>query len=131
MLALIPPDRIDEIWALVEPWAIKGADASQKFSADDIYGWLKSGRKQLWVWTEGEVKAIAMTTIMVYAKRKTLFINFVAGKEIRRWVKPCRLILEDFAKANGCQSMELWARPGWRRFIEGYRMTHILLEKDF
>jgi hypothetical protein len=55
----------------------------------------------------------------------------IAGDDMAGWL---HLLpdLEAWAKAQGCKIMEPLARPGWRKLLKpyGYRMTHVLLEKE-
>jgi hypothetical protein len=41
-------------------------------------------------------------------------------------------IIEDFAKQNGCDKMELIARPGWERVLKqfNYTKSHVVLDKN-
>ena len=41
-------------------------------------------------------------------------------------------VIEDFAKHNECDGMEIISRPGWQKILQNYnyRRTHVVLEKQ-
>ena len=54
----------------------------------------------------------------------------MTGKQRHKWQYLVKDI-EQFAKDEGCQMMELIARPGWQKVLNnyGYQRTHVVLEK--
>ena len=61
---------------------------------------------------------------------KVCHIYIATGRQRHKWQHLINDI-EDFAKAEGCQMMELIARPGWQKVYNnyGYKRTHVVLEK--
>ena len=55
----------------------------------------------------------------------------MTGKQRNKWQHLVKVI-EDFAKENKCQMLELIARPGWQKVMNnfGYKRTHVVLEKQ-
>lgn len=127
MLALIPTGHIEQVWPLAEPWIEKACRRIKKFSAQDVKHWLLVGENQLWL--DSEAKAVIVSQIAVYPNKKTFYINIATGKDRESWQGDI-VLLEAWAKSQGCQSMELVARPGWKRILKGYRMTHVFLERE-
>ena len=41
-------------------------------------------------------------------------------------------VIEDFAKEQDCDMLELIARPGWQKILQNYKYkrTHVVLEKQ-
>ena len=54
----------------------------------------------------------------------------MTGRQRHKWQYLVKDI-EQFAKDEGCQMMELIARPGWQKVLNnyGYQRTHVVLEK--
>ena len=54
----------------------------------------------------------------------------MTGRQRHKWQHLISKI-EDFAKEEGCQMMELISRPGWQRvlILFNYKRTHVVLEK--
>lgn len=130
MLYGIQPAEINAVWEEVCPW-IEAACARNrgKFDARDIHEGLLSGVDQLWIWKTTTAFAVGITRISSYPKQRVCTIRIVTGRNRREWEGECIRTIEAWAKANGCESMELQARPGWGRALPDYEMTHVYLEK--
>lgn len=94
------------------------------------------GRMQLWAASclERGLLGAAVTAInLTSSGRKYCVILYLAGR--RAWPAMRGLLgeLEDWARAEGCQRLELFGRPGWRRALEpfGYaQVPAIVMRKD-
>ena len=65
------------------------------------------------------------------ASRGVCHIYIMTGRQRHKWQHLISKI-EDFAKEEGCEMMELIARPGWQKVYNnhGYKKTHVVLEKQ-
>jgi hypothetical protein len=128
----IPPEQVDAVWPLVEPWLIGSAESTRgKYTADDIKSGLLSGHAQLWLWHSPTAIGVLVTTIAVYPQNRCCVVKIGTGENADEWWDSALERLEDFARFAGCTDMEIICRPGWaNRFkSKGYDRTHVYMEK--
>jgi hypothetical protein len=98
-------------------------------SIEDVLNDLRSGKAQLWVAGDGnDVDGIAITCITEYPQTTTCLIWLCAGIGREKYT-PLIGNIEQWAKAQGCESISLEGRPGWERILTDYKKTKIILEK--
>lgn len=93
----------------------------------DVVQDLDTSMAQLWD-TE---RAAVVTQILVAPRSKSCHL-FLAGGEMAELERILRVI-EQWAKAQGCQRMTLAGRPGWTRSFlrgEGYEPAWTILSKE-
>jgi hypothetical protein len=130
MLYGIPAHVVDDVWDEVRPWIAAACKRSRgKFDENDIRIGLLERDDQLWIWRTETAYAVGVTRIVVHPKKKVCAIRLVTGRNRREWEKECIARIESWAKSQGCEAMELQARPGWKSVLPDYDMTHIVLEK--
>lgn len=130
MLYGIQSDQIHAVWTEVEPWIAAACARNRgKYDAQDILAGLLSGEDQLWIWRSPTAYAIGVTRLSNYPKCKVCAVRIVTGTNSIEWREQTLRVIEDWARANGCASMELIARKGWARHLKDYDMTHVYLEK--
>jgi len=128
----IPPEQVESVWHLVEPWLIDSAKSTRgKYTADDIKNGCLSGHAQLWLWHSPTAIGVLVTTIAVYPQNRCCVVKIGTGVGADEWWAPSLERLEEFARFAGCTDMEIICRPGWeRRFkAKGYDRTHVYMEK--
>jgi hypothetical protein len=131
MLYGIQRSEIDAVWPEVRPWLMRACATSRgKFDAEDIRAGLLAGDDQLWIWKTPTAFAVGITRISTYPKQRVCTLRIVTGENMDEWALPCIDTIERWAKQNGCDAMELQARPGWERLLSrrGYDKTHVYLE---
>ena len=137
-LVRIPVKELDKVWAIVEK-DIKNALAysSQLTSSDFVLNKTKEEKFQIWVlWDKTKPTSVekyfgvVVTEIIKRQLGKVCHIYIMTGKQRHKWQHLVKDI-EQFAKDEECQMMELIARPGWKKVLNnfGYNMTHVVLEK--
>jgi hypothetical protein len=134
----IPVDKIDSVWILVK----KYIDDALLYSgghndSDFVHKMLKENKMQLWViWDDSKktieenLNGVVVTEIIQRKYTKACNIYILTGKNRQKW-QHLVSVIEDFAKQNNCNIMELIARPGWQKILKNYnyKRTHIVLEK--
>jgi len=134
----IPIEELDKVWGMVEK-DIKSALAysSQLTDSDFVYDLTKQGKFQLWVlWdrkqkiTTNKYFGVVVTELIKRKFGKVCHIYIMTGRQRNKWQHLISKI-EDFAKEEGCEMMELIARPGWQKVLNifDYKRTHVVLEK--
>lgn len=128
----IPPEQIEEVWPLVEPWLIDSAERTRgKYSVDDIKAGFFSGHAQLWLWLTPTAIGVLITEIAVYPQNRCCIITTGAGTNADEWWQAALSRIEEFARYAGCSDIVVQCRPGWEKRIKqaGYDKTHIYMEK--
>ena len=121
---------LSPIWPLVAPMVAEAVShSSGRFDAQDIRDLAESGRFQLWVHNDGcAIDLVLVTEVVAWPRRKALSVVLLTGEHREKWLSYLPE-LEKFAKSQGCDLIEAWARPGWER-VAKWRKTHVLLERD-
>jgi hypothetical protein len=131
----VPPEMVPQVWPLIVEGLHTAVDrASGRITISSIAKFLVEGKWQLWLFLrEGEYKALAVTQIVTNPSGlKSLDGIICTGDDKELWERIMPETLEAFARMEGCQLFEMWARPGWERILgsQGFRKTHVMLEKD-
>ena len=96
------------------------------------------GKLQLWfLWDDKKntiqekMNGVVVSEIINRSIKKVFHLPIVTGKNRQRWQHLIEK-LENFAKDQGCDCMELIARPGWQKILDkhNYFKTHVVLEKN-
>lgn len=128
----IPSARIHEFWELTEPLIASACETARgKWNASYIRKQLEYGAMQLWLVTDGTVLAVCVTEIVRHPGKRCCRIRIMTGQQRERW-QHFLGVIEAWAKAQGCDAMELIARSGWSRILgrQGYAVTHLFCEKE-
>jgi hypothetical protein len=131
----VDPAHVSKIWPMV---AGQLRTAMQNGGGDfvDIEKSTLAGEKLLWIVMEADPEPTSKTLILASAVvglhielgRKFCCIWACAGHEKKRWL-PYIKSIEDFAKEEGCSSVQIWGRRGWGREFPDYKLVQVKLEK--
>lgn len=131
-LAGILPSNINDIWPVIE---LKIQIACQyngnRYNADDCLRELLSGEKQLWLAIDKTIDGIAISQIIPFPRMKCCSIDICTGIGLEQW-KSLLPQIEDWARKLHCSQMFFISRPGMEKALkdQGYKKTHVFLEKD-
>jgi N-acyl-L-homoserine lactone synthetase len=77
-----------------------------------------------------QLSAVALLNFGSILIFKVCDLRITTGEQFERWYDYMDNICE-WAKANGCAKMEIFARPGWERILKskGFTKTHVQIEK--
>lgn len=131
-LVRIPVETVSQVWPLIDDLVDFGVKRTNgRLTAENLKEYAEDGRYRLFViWQEGKVKAVIMAEIYItLSGRKIASVTFVAGRRRHEWIELIQA-LEGWARSEGADVLEAWARKGWQRDLPDYRMTHVLLEKE-
>jgi len=137
-LVRIPIAELDKVWSIVDK-DIRNALAysGQLTDSNFVLEKSKEGKFQVWIlWDKTKPTAVekyfgvVVTELIKRQLGKVCHIYIMTGRQRHKWQYLVKDI-EEFAKNEGCQMMELIARPGWKKVLNnfGYGMTHVVLEK--
>lgn len=131
-LYYLRPEDVAEFWGDIEGMIADASARNSNYTADDIRKGAIERRYQIWIAIDqGDVRALAVTTVKRYPLRRVCSIMICTGKGREDWLQLLEQI-EEWAKNNECAAVEPVARPGWQKVLapKGYRMTHVVLEKE-
>ena len=136
-LIYVPTKSVNEVWGLVKTDIANALNRSNGYAlADHIKKWINEEKMQLWIlWDKEAAKeskyyGLVVTEIIQRPLQRCLNMRIMTGRHREKWQHLIKHI-EDFAWLNNCDSLELIARPGWKKVLKpfGYTETHVLLEK--
>lgn len=130
MFTGVPVNGISQVWSKVEPM-IRDALALGETTSEVLLR-LYKGDAQLWViLNDGEAIAAVVTEVVTeVTDRKVCNIWAVGGSDMHKWFDFLSTI-EEWAADNGCDAIGIeHARPGWKRLMKDYKITHVSLEKE-
>ena len=133
----VPTKSVNEVWALVKTDIANALNRSNGYAlADHIKKWITEEKMQLWIlWDkeaarESKYYGLVVTEIIQRPLQRCLNMRIMTGRHREKWQHLIKHI-ENFAWLNNCDSLELIARPGWKKVLKpfGYTESHVLLEK--
>lgn len=135
----IPKEQIDKVWVLAKPYVDEAlAYSNSHHHSEHFKDLMLKGKLQLWLlWDDKKttikekMNGVVVSEIIQRSIKKVFHLPIVTGKNRQRWQHLIEK-LEDFAKDQGCDLMELIARPGWQKILDkhNYKKTHVILEKE-
>lgn len=120
--------NIESVWPSVSSFidrAIQHCDG--KYTKENVKQSLLNRDMQLWLAMSEHIEAVLVTEIISYPAKKVCTFVFLAGEDFQRWSGLLHQI-EQWAKSQGCESIELFGRPGWQKVLDWERI-HIVLRK--
>ena len=136
-LIYVPTKSVNEVWGVVKTDIANSLNRSNGYAlADHIKKWINEEKMQLWIlWDKDAAKeskyyGLVVTEIIQRPLQRCLNMRIMTGRHREKWQHLIKHI-EDFAWLNNCDSLELIARPGWKKVLKpfGYTETHVLLQK--
>jgi hypothetical protein len=100
-------------------------------NADDFIEGAKLDLFQFWAIRRlnEPTQAVLVTEIVDYPHKKALSILLCAGSGLWEW-KHCINDLEAFARAEGCDQVEIPGREGWGRVYKDYTKAYSVFIKE-
>lgn len=83
------------------------------------------GRQLLWLAVSDRIEAAATT----HLSRNICTLTACGGHQRERWLS-LFVRIEKYARDEGCHTMRLYGRKGWARVLDGYRVEHVVMEKQ-
>jgi len=134
-LVFIPRRHTENVWPIIETFVEKGIEASFKdrYTVEALKKLVLDGTWHLWVaWEIDKQKPHAIMMTELYNELsgiKVGSVRFLSGINRKNWLGLLPE-LERQMQEVGVVKFEMWARKGWARDLEDYKITHVLLEKD-
>ena len=126
---IVEKHEVNTVWNDVKDLIAKTSD--ELLNENDVLQSLQTGEYILWIATEPDSHAIvgAMTIeYRCYPRHKMCQVVTIAGERMSDWIEDLYM-LENWAKAQGCAYMDMYARRGWKKVLKDYKERCILLRK--
>lgn len=130
MFTGVPVDVIASVWMTLEPMLREAIPKGE--STSEMLMRLYRQDAHLWcIFEDGRPIAGVVTEILYDADhRKVCNIWATAGTDMHKWFDNLATI-EEWAADSGCVAIGIeHARPGWKRLMKDYKVTHVSLEKE-
>ncbi len=134
-LCCVPIADLPFIWPQARPYVAKALerDGRNCYWPEDVLKALLDATCRLWISWDDEgkrVEAAVVTETIQYPRRLALRLWLIGGENMKKWGRPLRDMLEEYARSQGCDAIEGGLRKGWLRIGgEGWRETGITFEK--
>jgi hypothetical protein len=135
IITVIPREHIPREWPRVEPLLKMATDTrGGQYHPFDIFDKLIDGELQLWgiFNEERELLAVLTTRVFQYRNSRALSIDWVGGSQMKSWLPAVIERLKDFAKTNGCKTLEGRGRSGWLRALKkhGWETDYVAIKME-
>ena len=128
VITQIPVEDLEFIWSQVKPQIEKALDGS--YSSYDILEYIKQNRMQLWIsWNDG-IEASFVTEVCDYPQLRVLRWVLAGGSNMESWLDLVTSKVEDWAKRNNCQRLEIVGRKGWTKVLRDYEPQAVYFVKE-
>ena len=124
---------VDTVWPQVLPFVERALAAGDGGHApEDVRRLCRGHDAQLWLGVGvGGLEMVAVTEIRVLPRRRIARIWLLAGLDARGWIDERLAAIEDWARTERCDAIELVGRKGWlRRLPAGWAHTQVVMRKD-
>lgn len=132
-LVPIPAADVEASWHLVEPWVARAVREGARIETVESYKARCLDRSaQLWLLREkGEVAGAGITEIYDCPQGPTCAVPVLAAVSFET-LEVLFETVEQWARAEGCVSLEGYGRFGWVRSLKpyGWRPVAAVIEKD-
>ena len=119
---LLNPQEVLKLWPQISSDIEKALEHSvNELSVFELCQKALSGHIHIWLTLDSNNRIVCTTTtrIFTYSSHKSLQIITCTGSS-RKWEEffQQHKTVEDFAKQNGCSSIQIWGRKGWQRQLK-------------
>lgn len=113
------------IWPQLVPFidAALKVDPLGRYRVQDILDYALCGRLRLWVSYDQDLRSFEMvgaTEIVQFPACRVCHVWFVGGRNMKAWLGEILSMIEDYARAQGCDHMTSSGRRGWIRATRGW-----------
>lgn len=99
------------------------------YAEGDVAWYCIGGAWKLWlVESEGEVTAICITEIVNFPRQRKCLLRYLVGS--MEAIEPHIRAIEDYARREGCQVLNGFARKGFVRWAPDWTQKHVVMEKE-
>jgi hypothetical protein len=120
---LMNQEQIDDHWANIQTLMASCPGYYDFYTPEWTYQAAKRGDLQLWAISDGAIRGIIVTQIIVFPAQKVFEIIGAAGIGLLEFFDEMEKVFEFIAADAGCQTIMARCRPGLERLL---RKKHVL-----
>jgi hypothetical protein len=132
-----PKDQVRKVWMQFRERIRHAMKRGGLSSYGDVAEAVLDGYALLWVvWDEcspshmpRKVYGVGVTQTSITEWSKVCTVIAYSGEDRSRWLHLLGVV-EDYARAEGCNVVRICGRRGWARVLRDYRAKHVILEKE-
>lgn len=129
-LSCVDPEQVKVIWPHISHMIKRAMERGGMGRFEDVERDVLSRNAYLWLAMESSsVLASAVTQVTQEGFMRLCTIVACAGHDWERWGHMIEG-LEKYAKAEGCQHIEICGRPGWIKRLPDYRTVKVVIRKE-
>jgi hypothetical protein len=122
---LMNGEQIDEHWPNIQRLMFECPGYYDFYTPEWTYAQAKNGNIQLWALSDGAIRGIIMTQILVFPAQKVFEIIGAAGIGLLEFFDEMEKVFEIIAADAGCQTIMARCRPGLERLLrKKYVLKH-------
>lgn len=116
-------DNWEAIAEILEP------TTDNRCTLQNVYDNLMSGEWSLLSINDNDKPVVLATVSYIYYPNSTSFNLILLAGGSDNW-SSLMVQLEEIARSNGCNEIEITGRKGWQRVLPDYEFSHITLRKS-
>ena len=129
VLRQIPALAVIHEWPRVSPLIRRALEGEGSYAEADVALYCIGGSSQLWlVERENEVSAVCITEIVKFPRQRKCMLRYLAG--FMEAIEPHIPAVEDYARREGCQVLEGYARRGFVRRMPDWTREYVIMRKE-
>lgn len=123
---------VETSWKQVEPFIDAAlARGGYRHSLDEVRTKCRDRDAQLWVGLgPSGLEAVAVTEIAAYPGAKVARVWIFSATDAPDWIANHLGAIEEWARAEGCEQLEMSGRLGWQRRLPGWSAREIIMTKE-
>lgn len=131
VVTAVEPDFASRIWSKVSGLIDLGYAAGDNFMPEDILQKVRYGTILLWIAIDedtGHIHAAMTTELVAMRCGLVCWMGQASGDRMHDWSR-FHVLIEKYAKDEGCVKTILQGREGWQKVLKGYSVRTVQLEK--
>lgn len=114
----VPPNHLEGLWEPAYKMLEKAIARNDGFLPEDVFNAIMRGNMTLWLAVvDNVVKGAMVTQIVTYPRKRTVFLLFMGGEEMKEWLTEMEREIVNYANAIGAQDIESLARKGFGAYF--------------
>lgn len=121
-----------KFWPIAQEYLKEAIELNGALDAEDVLELIQQERMQLWGIHDGDLKAVMVTEVVIYPKKKILRVALIGGHDMYLWSDVVVHTLEQFGKELGAVGIEGAGRRGWVKNLKpfGFREYATMMIKE-